>query len=246
MAASYADLPTNVPSYAEMDGFDDGPGLNALGTFLEEIALVSDLDELPETAQQEAPTLMTLHTAKGLEFPVVFIVGMEEGVFPHSRSKEDPDGLQEERRLAYVGITRAKRLLYLVHAFRRTLYGNTEMNPPSQFLDDIPAELVNGRGMATRKQQARGTVRDQRTARATARSSSTTADSQPARPGAAQPGARQPRFKAGQRVSHGVFGEGVVIKTELADDDEYVSVAFPGLGIKKLMASFAKLEIVRQ
>ncbi len=138
VAASYADLPTSVPSYVEMDGFDDGPGLNALGTFLEEIALVSDLDELPETAQQEAPTLMTLHTAKGLEFPVVFIVGMEEGVFPHSRSKDDPDGLQEERRLAYVGITRAKRLLYLVHAFRRTLYGNTEMNLPSQFLDDIP------------------------------------------------------------------------------------------------------------
>ena len=245
VAASYADLPNDAPTYAEMEGFGDGPGLNALGTFLEEVALVSDLDELPETAQQEAPTLMTLHTAKGLEFPVVFIVGMEEGVFPHSRSKDDPDGLQEERRLAYVGITRAKRLLYLVHAFRRTLYGNTEMNPPSQFLDDIPAELVNGRGMKERKQQARGTVRDQRTARATAWSPPAANRSNTGRAGAAQPSSRQPKFKPGQRVTHGVFGQGVVIKTELADDDEYVSVAFPGLGIKKLMASFAKLEIVR-
>ncbi|MCB0203666.1 MAG: UvrD-helicase domain-containing protein [Anaerolineae bacterium] len=245
VAAGYADLTPADTSATGMSDFDDGPGLDALGTFLEEIALVSDLDETPDTVQQEVPTLMTLHTAKGLEFPVVFIVGMEEGVFPHSRSKDDPDGLQEERRLAYVGITRAKRLLYLVHAFRRTLYGNTEMYPPSQFLDDIPEELVNGRGMQRRKQGARATMRDQRTARATAWSPPSTRQ-ESSRSGAAQPSSRQPRFKLGQRVSHGVFGEGVVIKTELADDDEYVSVAFPGLGIKKLMASFAKLEIVRK
>ncbi|MCB9154501.1 MAG: UvrD-helicase domain-containing protein [Caldilineae bacterium] len=245
VAAGYADLTPADTSATGMSDFDDGPGLDALGTFLEEIALVSDLDETPDTVQQEVPTLMTLHTAKGLEFPVVFIVGMEEGVFPHSRSKDDPDGLQEERRLAYVGITRAKRLLYLVHAFRRTLYGNTEMYPPSQFLDDIPEDLVNGRGMQRRKQGARATMRDQRTARATAWSPPSTRQ-ESSRSGAAQPSSRQPRFKLGQRVSHGVFGEGVVIKTELADDDEYVSVAFPGLGIKKLMASFAKLEIVRK
>jgi DNA helicase-2/ATP-dependent DNA helicase PcrA len=228
VAASYADLPAG-----------DG-----LASFLEEVALVSDSDELPE--EQSAPTLMTLHTAKGLEFPVVFMVGLEEGVFPHSRSKDDPDRMAEERRLAYVGITRAKQRLYLVHAFRRTLYGSTETYPPSQYLNDIPKHLVNGQGMRTRKEQARTTVRQQADARATAWSPSTTARTQPTGALPAQPAApRQAQFKAGQRVNHGIFGEGVVIKTELADDDEYVSVAFPGKGIKKLMASMAKLQIVR-
>ena len=149
VAANYADLPI-------------GDGLAA---FLEEIALVSDQDELPES--QSVPTLMTLHTAKGLEFPAVFIVGMEEGIFPHSRSKDDPDRMQEERRLAYVGITRAKRYLYLVHAFKRTLYGSSEMYPPSQFLDDIPQHLINGKGMRGRKDQARTTVRQSMEARST-------------------------------------------------------------------------------
>ena len=228
VAASYADLPA-------------GEGLAA---FLEEVALVSDSDELPE--EQSAPTLMTLHTAKGLEFPVVFIAGMEEGVFPHSRSKDDPDRMAEERRLAYVGITRAKQRLYLLHAFRRTLYGSSETFPPSQYLTDIPRELINGQGMRTRQQHARTTVRSQADARATAWSPPGRDRDQPAGAAPVQPApARQPQFKAGQRVNHGIFGEGVVIKTELADDDEYVSVAFPGKGIKKLMASMAKLQIVR-
>ena len=143
VAAGYADLTPADTSATGMSDFDDGPGLDALGTFLEEIALVSDLDETPDTVQQEVPTLMTLHTAKGLEFPVVFIVGMEEGVFPHSRSKDDPDGLQEERRLAYVGITRARERLYLTHAWSRTLYGATQYNPPSRFLEGIPETLLS-------------------------------------------------------------------------------------------------------
>jgi len=241
VTASYADLPA-------------GEGLAA---FLEEVALVSDSDELPE--EQSAPTLMTLHTAKGLEFPVVFIVGMEEGVFPHSRSKDDPDRMAEERRLAYVGITRAKQRLYLVHAFRRTLYGSTETYPPSQYLNDIPKHLINGQGMRARKGQGRGGFdtppaaggystggRQQADARATAWSPSQRERPQPTSAAASQPAAARPaQFKAGQRVSHGIFGEGVVIKVELADDDEYVSVAFPGKGIKKLMASMAKLQIVR-
>jgi DNA helicase-2/ATP-dependent DNA helicase PcrA len=170
---------------------------------------------------------------------------MEEGVFPHSRSKDDPDRMAEERRLAYVGITRAKQRLYLLHAFRRTLYGASETYPPSQYLDDIPRHLVNGQGMRTRQQQARTTVRQQADARATAWSPPGRDRPQPAAAAPAQPpAARQTQFKPGQRVSHGIFGEGVVIKTELADDDEYVSVAFPGRGIKKLMASMAKLQVV--
>jgi DNA helicase-2/ATP-dependent DNA helicase PcrA len=232
VAANYADMPP-------------GEGLAAL---LEEIALVSDQDELPES--QSVPTLMTLHTAKGLEFPVVFIAGMEEGIFPHSRSKEDPEGLQEERRLAYVGITRAKHYLYLVHAFRRTLYGVTEMNPPSQFLQDIPEHLVHGRGMLARKDAVRETVlRSGARGRAGDTFGSydrvTTWQARSTPGGTLATPAHQPQFKAGQRVSHGLFGEGVVIKTEVADDDEYVSVAFPGMGIKKLMASFAKLTVVK-
>ncbi len=232
VAASYADLPA-------------GEGLAA---FLEEVALVSDSDELPE--EQSAPTLMTLHTAKGLEFPVVFIAGMEEGVFPHSRSKDDPDRLAEERRLAYVGITRAKQRLYLLHAFRRTLYGASELNPPSEYLSDIPRGLINSQGMRSGQGRAGGgfdtrpaTGGRSADARATVWSPSGRERPQPAgAPAAPTPPTRQPQFKAGQRVNHGIFGEGVVIKVELADDDEYVSVAFPGRGIKKLMASMAKLQ----
>jgi DNA helicase-2/ATP-dependent DNA helicase PcrA len=237
------ELRTVAANYAGM------PPEQGLAAFLEELALVSDQDEVPDAAQQDAPTLMTLHTAKGLEFPVVFIVGMEDGIFPHSRSKDDPERMQEERRLAYVGITRAKRYLYLLHAFRRTLYGSTEMNPPSQFLEDIPPHLVNGKGMRTRQQRARtslpGQDRSAAAARVTTWSPSRKSPAQPEGAGRGQQAApRQPQFKPGQRVTHGLFGEGIVIKTELADDDEYVSVAFPGKGIKKLMASFAKLRVI--
>ncbi|HNS02348.1 MAG TPA: UvrD-helicase domain-containing protein [Anaerolineae bacterium] len=245
------ELRTVAASYADLAA---GEGLAA---FLEEVALVSDSDELPE--EQSAPTMMTLHTAKGLEFPVVFIAGMEEGVFPHSRSQEDPDRLAEERRLAYVGITRAKQRLYLLHAFRRTLYGASEMNPPSQYLKDIPRDLINSQGMRTSQGRARSAFgapaaaggystggRQQADARATVWSPSGRERPQPTgAPAAPASPARQPQFKAGQRVNHGIFGEGVVIKTELADDDEYVSVAFPGKGIKQLIASMAKLQIVR-
>ncbi|MCD6520121.1 MAG: UvrD-helicase domain-containing protein, partial [Anaerolineae bacterium] len=119
-----------------------GPAEEALPSFLEEIALLSDVDELDW--QADAVTLLTLHSAKGLEFDTVFIVGMEEGICPHSRSMGDPDQMEEERRLCYVGITRAKRRLYLVRTFRRTLYGTSDTRDPSRFLTDIPAHLVAG------------------------------------------------------------------------------------------------------
>ena len=108
--------------------------------FLEQISLVADTDDLDDDAT--SVVLMTLHSAKGLEFPVVFLIGLEDGVFPHLRSLTEPDQLEEERRLAYVGITRARRRLYLTHAWSRTLFGGTQYNPPSRFLDEIPAELV--------------------------------------------------------------------------------------------------------
>ena len=116
-------------------------GSEALALFLEDVALVSDVDALGE--EGSAPALLTLHTAKGLEFPVVFIVGMEEGLFPHSRSLGDSEAMEEERRLAYVGITRAEDRLYLTRAFRRSVYGFDEPTIPSRFLKDIPPELLD-------------------------------------------------------------------------------------------------------
>jgi len=124
VARDYADLPVET----------------ALTTFLEEVALVSDVDNLDDRV--DAPTLLTLHSAKGLEFPVVFVVGMEEGLFPHSRSMDDPEQMEEERRLCYVGVTRAKERLYFLYTFRRTLYGESSVREPSRFLRDVPAHLV--------------------------------------------------------------------------------------------------------
>jgi DNA helicase-2/ATP-dependent DNA helicase PcrA len=114
-----------------------------LGEFLEQVALVADTDELD---QDDKVVLMTLHSAKGLEFPIVFVIGMEDGVFPHIRALKEPSEMEEERRLAYVGITRAQQLLHLSHAWSRQLFGTTNYNPPSRFLDEIPAELVSSQG----------------------------------------------------------------------------------------------------
>jgi DNA helicase-2/ATP-dependent DNA helicase PcrA len=122
------------------------PVEDSLATFLEEVALVSDVDNLDEQAQ--APCFLTLHMAKGLEFPVVFIVGLEEGMLPHSRSMETPDELEEERRLFYVGITRAQERLYLLHAFRRALFGRDELSEPSRFLGDISADVLQTHSFA--------------------------------------------------------------------------------------------------
>ncbi|MGA7731244.1 MAG: 3'-5' exonuclease, partial [Chloroflexia bacterium] len=146
------ELRTVAENYAEL------PVSEQLGRFLEDVALMSDVDSLKE--EKDAVTLITLHASKGLEFPVVFIVGMDEGILPHSRALEAEeagklDGMEEERRLAYVGITRAKQRLYMVYAFRRTLYGMTQVNGPSRFIADVPAELVTGRDPGTAFNPAR-------------------------------------------------------------------------------------------
>jgi DNA helicase-2/ATP-dependent DNA helicase PcrA len=206
--------------------------------FLEQVSLVSDLDSL--VAGQEAVTMMTLHSSKGLEFPVVFLAGMEENIFPHSRSRESDKDLEEERRLCYVGITRAKDQLHLTHASRRTLMGSLSANPPSRFLREIPSELF-----------APGS-------RSSARAVARVAPEFPV----AQPQVRQrmwetatptPRqsaivsnglFRAGQKVRHSQFGLGVVLSAQSVGEDVQVSVAFPDVGIKKLLQSFAKLTAV--
>ncbi|MCB0175820.1 MAG: UvrD-helicase domain-containing protein [Anaerolineae bacterium] len=208
----------------------------ALALFLENVALVSDVDALGE--EGSAPALLTLHTAKGLEFPVVFMVGMEENIFPHSRSLQDPEQMEEERRLAYVGITRAKDRLYLTRAFRRTTYGFEEPTAPSRFLDDIPPELVDQNGPRSSRGYPTGGGRF--TDRREARQVSSRWDRPAARP--APSAGQTPAFKTGDRVYHGKFGEGTVIAVELTGSDEYVQVAFPNQGIKKLATSIAKLE----
>jgi len=209
--------------------YDDLPTDDALDIFLEELALVSDVDNYDPDA--DAPTLLTLHAAKGLEFRVVFLTGMEEGLLPHSRSFEDPDGLEEERRLVYVGMTRAKERLYLLRTFRRATWGRSELSEPSRFLKDIPKRLtVHGKNGQT-------SARD--------RASTWSGKSKPKRhPTLDDILEEDTRYKTGQKVRHPQFGEGTVIAAIPTRGDEEVIVAFPGKGVKKLLASFAELKIL--
>jgi DNA helicase-2/ATP-dependent DNA helicase PcrA len=197
-----------------------------LAEFLEEVALVSDVDD-PSADQPDAVTLITLHAAKGLEFPVVFMPGMEEGILPHMRAIDEPSQLQEERRVCYVGMTRAQERLYLTHARRRMSYGNLRANPPSRFLGDLPSEDVQTPLGATRAAPRTGGLR--------AAAAAAAAD---------QPEATSPSFAPGDRVHHASFGNGVVIACELVPGDQQVTVAFEGKGVKKLMLSFAPLRAI--
>jgi DNA helicase-2/ATP-dependent DNA helicase PcrA len=196
---------------------DVAPG-EGLTAFLEGVALVADVDSLEE--KTETVTLITLHQAKGLEFPVVFIIGMEEGILPHYKSIDDPAQLEEERRLCYVGITRAKKKVYLVRAFRRHLMGSSAVNKASRFLLDIPESL-------------------------TTKAKSLEADdewSAPAKPEKEIKLRDLPEYKAGDHVKHEQFGEGVVVNYHKTKNDAEVVVAFDGAGVKRFLLSFAKIE----
>jgi DNA helicase II / ATP-dependent DNA helicase PcrA len=256
------------------------PGLeendSPLALFLQEVSLVSEADQVDEGAG--AVTLMTLHTAKGLEYPIVFMVGLEEGILPHSRSLEsgDAEDMEEERRLVYVGITRAKKRLYLVHAFRRSLWGSSEVQEVSRFILDVPEELLAGMVDRRARREAayrRETTWDQDNDYPTQRPDHSRTAGMGGRPrnrdtGAAQgtaaradaprqvywsPGGganrpatptegREAQYRRRDSVQHAQFGVGTVIESTLVGDDEEVTVAFPGIGIKKLLASVAKLK----
>jgi DNA helicase-2/ATP-dependent DNA helicase PcrA len=203
-----------------------------LTEFLENVALISDQDTLTEG--QNAPTLLTLHAAKGLEFGVVFIVGLDDGILPHSRSFDEPEAMEEERRLFYVGITRAKDRLYLIRCLRRGGRGYAEETYPSRFLDDIPPELLNGKSRAGRRsaQHLLGQ-----------RFSNTQSWTTPSTP---KPAAvKRTTFAAGMRVKHPVWGEGIVLNSRLQDEDETVDVVFESVGNKRLAASLANLSVLK-
>jgi DNA helicase-2/ATP-dependent DNA helicase PcrA len=191
----------------------------SLIAFLTDLALVSDIDQLDnpnEEQKNDAVVLMTLHSAKGLEFPVVFLIGMEEGIFPHSRSLSDDDEMEEERRLAYVGITRAEEELFLTRAQMRTLFGQTNINAPSRFIDEIPEELIeNARKTIERKPLAQ---KAQTNAQA------------------------ETDWKVGDKVSHKVWGIGTIVRVKGNGDEQELDVAFPSpTGIKRLLAKFAPI-----
>jgi DNA helicase-2/ATP-dependent DNA helicase PcrA len=223
----------------------------ALQHFLEEVSLVQDVDSLQ--GESDAATLITLHAAKGLEFPYVFILGVEEGLCPHIRSFDDPAQMEEERRLFYVGITRAMRGLYLLCAGRRSLYGGNNLRDPSRFLRDIPAQLLrlaSARGAGHRLADETAWPALGRSARAPASNHwpdssggrQSARQAQPARP-LASPSRREPSFQKGDSVSHPVFGNGVVLDSRIVGDDEQVSVLFKGNPTpKKLSLSFAPLQ----
>ncbi|MDW8395295.1 MAG: UvrD-helicase domain-containing protein [Anaerolineae bacterium] len=189
-----------------------------LGDFLNEVALVSDVDNYDENAN--VPTLLTLHAAKGLEFRVVFIAGLTEGVLPHSRSLDDPEELAEERRLMYVGITRAKEQLYLLYPFRRAQWGESDVAEPSRFLLDLPPELIEGMP-SQRKSQTSWTS-----------------------PASGRPRTASAQFKPGDRVIHPRFGKGIVLRSFPVRDDEEVEVFFVEAGGKRLSAALSGLKKV--
>jgi DNA helicase-2/ATP-dependent DNA helicase PcrA len=199
----------------------------SLSEFLEQVSLVADADEIPDNDDGGGVvTLMTLHTAKGLEFPVVMLTGMENGVFPHQRSLDDPAEQQEERRLAYVGITRARQRLYLTRAAMRASWGAPQHNPPSQFLDEIPAELVDWRRTGAEAALAATSWRSASTPSRTAR-----------------PERSVPSLQAGDKVTHDAFGLGRVVATRGSGSDLQATVDFGGdSGVKVLLVRYAPLE----
>jgi DNA helicase-2/ATP-dependent DNA helicase PcrA len=219
-----------------------------LSGFLEHLALMSDIDTYEPS--ESAVTLMTLHAAKGLEFARVFIVGMEEGIFPHSRSQYDEEELEEERRLCYVGLTRAKDRLTLTSASRRTLFGAVQRNMPSRFLQEIPEELFLGGSPVSRSRRDRDTEWDEPKdpvagAEGPVIGSGRGAPLRPLDVGALVDAVKKKPaglFRPGDRVRHATFGDGIVTRSRGGGDEEQVSVLFPGQGEKTLLAAIARLE----
>lgn len=245
------------------DGPEDESGLDKLGRFLNDLALIADTDDGNEEAAEV--TLMTLHAAKGLEFPVVFLIGMEEGVFPLSRAAEDPDELEEERRLAYVGITRAEEVLFMTNANTRTLFGKTSYNRPSRFLREISDELLQYQGLARPANSSFGVkytkesstqfgqgmslsqALQDRKAQAQPRSTGqpftkVTGASGPVPFGqAAKSETSDTNWQIGDIAHHKKWGDGTVLEVSGSGSTQELKIKFPEVGLKKLLASVAPI-----
>lgn len=219
----------------------------SLVAFLTDLALVADIDSMDDddSDQTDSVVLMTLHSAKGLEFPVVFLIGMEEGVFPHSRSLMEEAEMEEERRLAYVGITRAEQNLFLTNAQMRTLYGRTNMNPASRFISEIPDELLEG---VEPEKKVNSPFASSSRSFGTSGGSFTRpqAPRKPVmRPVAASSGGEEIGWKVGDKAEHGKWGIGTVVSAKGQGEGMELDIAFPSpVGIKRLLAKFAPIKKV--
>ena len=199
----------------------------SLGGFLEQITLASGVDDL--AGEKGVLPLMTLHLAKGLEFDYVFMMGLEEGLFPHTRSFESPEEMDEERRLMYVGMTRARKKLFLSHALQRSLYGNEQWNLPSRFLEDIPAELVE-------KKQEKKSLSPSSSLHFTDKPQGfipVQMESDPANP-----------YKIGRKVKHAIFGMGTIKECEGSSEDRKITILFQDGQVKRLVAKFCNLQLM--
>lgn len=212
--------------------FEEKNDDKSLVAFLTDLALIADIDQLDEEDEEDdAVLLMTLHSAKGLEFPVVFIIGLEEGIFPHSRSAIDEEEMEEERRLAYVGITRAEKELFLTNAQMRTLYGQTSINSPSRFIQEIPEELLVEVESPNKKTRKIGSSHQPTRKRRSNRFAK------------AATGASDIGWKVGDKANHKKWGVGTVVSVKGEGDAMELDIAFPSpIGVKRLLAHFAPIE----
>jgi DNA helicase II / ATP-dependent DNA helicase PcrA len=220
----------------------------SLVAFLTDLALVADIDSMDDEGEKsDAVVLMTLHSAKGLEFPVVFLIGMEEGVFPHSRSLMEEAEMEEERRLAYVGITRAEQTLFLTNAQMRTLYGRTNMNPASRFISEIPEDLLEGIELEKKMNTPFGSSGRSKGSSGSGSSGSFGKPAMPRkpvmRPVAAGSGGEEIGWKVGDKAEHGKWGIGTVVSVKGQGEGTELDIAFPSpVGIKRLLAKFAPIK----
>ena len=228
-----------------------------ISEFLERVGLVADTDEIPNESSDFGDgevLLMTLHAAKGLEFPVVFLLGMEEGIFPHVRALGDPDQMEEERRLAYVGITRARKILHLCNAWSRMLHGQTQYNPPSRFLDDIPEELIQREGSQKSSRNLKNSTNSYSDIDDWGFISTDEFSSEEPSGRIFGKGTNQPEndsnsseahllaLEPGDDVKHKAWGIGVVVSVSGVEDRAEAVISFPSVGEKRLLLAWAPLE----
>ena len=237
----------NIEEFLTVAGeFEEASDDKTLIAFLTDLALIADIDKVDEEEEAEHVLMMTLHSAKGLEFPVVFLAGLEEGVFPHSRSLIEEAEMEEERRLAYVGITRAEKELYLTRASMRTIFGKTNMNAPSRFLNEIPEELLAETGLSQGKTSAADELPWMQPSGSSNRSVNRPAPERAKRKTVTKPvttntGGDGFAWNVGDKAAHKKWGTGTVVSTKGEGENIELDIAFPEIGVKRLAARFAPI-----